>query len=138
VNSPTPARIAVAVLALTTACSRTNAPSTDAQPPASTAQSPGTAAGGSRELKVGLERFVGDYDFGQFTATIRLRGGTLVRQVSGQTAHVLTPIGGSGNRFKMGNTPAELQFVIDKSGEVTEVVEGVEGHTKRGKRVRKP
>jgi hypothetical protein len=38
----------------------------------------------------------------------------------------------------MGNTPAEMQFVIDKSGEVTEVVEGVEGHTKRGKRVRKP
>ena len=129
-------RIALGVMALTISCARANTPSTDPQPPATTAQSPTTAAEGARGPQAGLERYVGDYDFGQFRARIFLRGGTLVRQVAGQTAHVLTPIGGSRHRFKMGNTPAELQFTIDKSGEVTELVEGVEGHVKRGVRVR--
>ena len=126
--------VTVVVLALTSGCARANVEPTTAQPQASAT----TAAGAVTEPKAGLERFVGEYNFGQFTATIRLRGGTLVRQVSGQQEQVLTPIGGSGNRFKLGNTPAELQFVIDKSGAVTGVVEGVEGHTKRGTRVQKP
>jgi hypothetical protein len=121
----------VAVLVLFIGCARANVASTTAQPAASAT----TAAEAVREPTAGLARFVGEYQFDQFKATIRLRGGTLVRQVQGSTEQVLTPI--SDTRFKMGNTPAELQFTLDKSGEVIGVVEGVEGHSRRGTRVRK-
>lgn len=125
------AGITVAVLLLTVGCASTNVQSTTAQPQ----QSPTTtAATAASEAKSGLERFVGDYNFGQFTAAIRLRGGTLIRQVSG-SEQVLRPI--SGTRFKIGSTPAELEFMLDKSGQVTGVIEGAEGHTRRGTRVPK-
>lgn len=122
--------ITVAVLALTVGCASGNARPTSTQPQASTA----TAAEGVRDANSGLARYVGEYDFGQFRATIRLKGGTLVRQVMGQQEQVLRPI--SENRFKLGSTPAEVRFTLDKSGEVIGVVEGVEGHERRGTRIR--
>jgi hypothetical protein len=129
--TPLSSGIALTVLTFTIGCASSNARSTAAQPQASAT----IAAEAVREPTAGLARFVGEYDFEQFKATIRLRGGTLVRQVRGSPELVLTPI--SETRFKMGNTPAELQFTLDKSGEVIGVVEGVEGHARRGTRVRK-
>lgn len=85
-------------------------------PPASSA----TAAAAVRVPRSVLERYVGIYEFvpGQMSRTdlrvvIRLEGDSLIRD-GGQLAAVLTPV--SETRFRVGNTSAMVEFVVDDWG----------------------
>lgn len=94
-------------------------------PPAPPAASPAPAAAAVRVPRSVLERYVGTYEFipGQMSRTdlrvlVRLEGDTLIREGAGPTA-ILTPI--SETRFRVGNTSATVEFVVDEAG-VTQVL----------------
>jgi hypothetical protein len=65
-----------------------------------------------------LERYVGEYDQGGTTVTVRLSEGTLFREVPGQRV-VLVPI--SGTLFRMGPV-FTAEFVSDRTGGMTQVI----------------
>jgi hypothetical protein len=74
-----------------------------------------------------LERYTGEYEFmpGQMGRTdisivVRLRRDTLTRQITYQPEIVLTPI--SETRFRVGSTSLTVEFAIDESGGVTQVL----------------
>jgi hypothetical protein len=94
-------------------------------PPAPPAASPAPAAAAVRVPRPVLERYVGTYEFipGQMSRTdltlvVRLEGDTLIREGAGPTA-ILTPV--SETRFKVGNTSAMVEFVVDEAG-VTQIL----------------
>ena len=124
-----------AVLALTISCAPAQVRPAETQPQASTAAAP-TAAGVPDRQAV-LARYVGAYEINGATMTIRARGDVLVRQMAGQADQVLMPIGKSETRFRVGTTPAELEFQSDKSGRVTLIMRAGQ-HEARGVRVRQP
>lgn len=91
------------------------------------APSPAPAAAAVHVPRSVLERYVGRYDYvpGQMKRTdlfilVRLKGDTLIRQMSTGPEVVLTPI--SGTRFKVGSTSLETEFVVDAAGGVTQVM----------------
>ena len=71
-----------------------------------------------------LERYVGEYVYTRagppIVMTVRLRGDTLVRQISGEPAVVLTPL--SETRFMAGSASLVTEFVIDKDGSATQIM----------------
>jgi hypothetical protein len=94
-------------------------------PPAPPAASPAPAAAAVRVPRPVLERYVGVYEFipGQMNRTdlrvvVRLEGDTLIREGAGPTA-ILTPV--SETRFRVGDTSAMVEFVVDEAG-VTQVL----------------
>lgn len=116
-----PAGITIGVLAFTMACASGQTAASDAQQSspapsaASASSSPATAGGIPRSV---LEKYQGEYQLTpQVTATVRLKGETLVREVMGQQTAFI-PI--TATRFKLGG--GEVEFVTDPSGAVTMVV----------------
>lgn len=74
-----------------------------------------------------LERYVGEYEFvpGQMRRTdlfitVRLRGDTLTRKITGGPERVLVPL--SETRFNVAGTSLESEFVIDTTNGVTLVM----------------
>jgi hypothetical protein len=89
-----------------------------------------------------LERYVGVYEFlpGQLGRddlfiTIRLAGDTLTREVSGTMRFPLVPI--SATRFRVAGTSMDVEFLIDKSGEVIQLA-GEGRQQLRARLTRKP
>lgn len=113
----TSARIAVSVLALTIAVQHMEAQQQAAVPPAK-------AAPAVRVPKSVLERYVGEYQFlPKVTIVVRIKGDTILTgQAAGGPEMNLLPI--SETRFKPGspNIPLDVEFVIDQTGKVTQVL----------------
>ncbi len=120
-----------AVLALTISCARPQVRPGEA----STAAAPAAAEGPDRNAL--LARYVGEYEMNGAIMTIRASGDGLIREMSGQPDQVLRPVGKSETRFRVGTTPAELEFQSDKSGRVTLIMRAGK-HEVRGVRTRQP
>ena len=80
-----------------------------------------------------LERYVGEYALTPWSlAFLRMRGDTLVREMSGQQDAYIAL---SETRFRVGSTPFIAEFVIDQAGVVTQIVKAPNGPEMRSARL---
>ena len=80
-----------------------------------------------------LERYVGEYEFPNYTVVVRLKGDTLTSQRLRLPEFNLVPV--SETRFRLGNQ--DVEFVIDPAGGVTKVIRAGSQEV-RGRRKPKP
>ncbi|WP_161965657.1 prolyl oligopeptidase family serine peptidase [Steroidobacter cummioxidans] len=82
-----------------------------------------------------LESYRGDYDFGQFVATLSVEGSTLVAHVPTQAPLPLEPKGPNLFRTLAYPTKDAIEFIVDANGTVLGAEVDTQGRTIFGKKV---